>query len=255
MKKTHAAVTQGGSTMSRYQQVIIGNRSFLPALYYEFCIWLAWIPGAVGLFLRKAFWPRLFGSCGKGVVFGSNIVLRHPGRIHLGNRVVISEGCILDARNEYMKEVISVGDDVILSNNVMISCKKGAVKIGARSGINAQTIIHSTQGNPVYVGSDAIIGPRCYIVGGGSYHTNRLDIPIWRQGIKNDGGVRLENDVWLGANVTVLGGVTMGTGAIAAAGAVFTRSVPERAVCMGIPASIVKMRSEVPKKDTSSPMV
>jgi galactoside O-acetyltransferase len=166
--------------------------------------------------------------------------------------VVISEGCILDARNEGSNHVIVLEDDVILSNNVMISCKNGTVKIGARSGISAQTIIHSTQGNPVYIGSDAIIGPRCYIVGGGNYHTERLDIPMWRQGIKHDGGVRLQDDVWLGANVTVLGGVTMGIGSVAAAGALVNKNVPARAICGGLPAKILKMRSEVPVKEISS---
>jgi len=242
MKEMRDAVTKGGSSLSRYQNVVVGNKSLRTTFYYECCMLLGPIPGAAGLLLRKAFWPRLFGTCGKGVVFAANIILRHPKQIHLGNRVVISEGCILDARNEKTDEVITMADDVILSNNVMISCKNGTVKIGAHSGISAQTIIHSTQGNPVYVGSDAIIGPQCYIVGGGNYHTDRLDVPMWLQGIKYDGGVRLEDDVWLGANVTVLGGATMESGSIAAAGAVVNKNIPARAICGGLPAKILKMR-------------
>lgn len=252
MKKTHAAVTKGGSALSRYQTVVVGSRSLSATIYYEWCTWLTWIPGALGLFLRKVFWFRLFGSCGKGVAFAANIILRHPHRIHLGDRVVISEGCILDARDDESNHVIALGDDVILSNNVMISCKNGSVNIGARTGINAQTIIQSTNHCPVSIGGDIIIGPRCYIVGGGSYNINRLDIPMWQQGIKDDGGIIIEDDVWLGANVTVLGGVTMGTGSVAAAGAVVTKSIPARAVWGGVPAKILKMRGEVQTKDTSS---
>jgi acetyltransferase-like isoleucine patch superfamily enzyme len=200
------------------------------------------IPGAFGLFLRKIFWPPLFGSCGKGVAFAANIILRHPHRIHLGERVVISEGCILDARNEELDKVIVLGDNVILSNYVMISCKDGSVKIGTRTGIGAQTIIQSTNQCPVSIGSDVIIGPRCYIVGGGNYNTDRLDIPIWQQGIKDDGGITIEDDIWLGANGTVLGGVTMGRGSIAAAGAVVNRAIPDYSVAGGIPAKILKNR-------------
>ena len=90
--------------------------------------------------------------------------------------------------------------------------------------------------------ADVIIGPRCYIVGGGNYNIDRLDIPIWRQGIKDDGGVTIENDVWLGASVTVLGGVTMGAGSIAAAGAVVNKNISARAICGGLPARVLKMR-------------
>ena len=246
--KTHKTVTEGGSALSRYRKVVVGSTSLRTLIYYEFCLILAQIPGAAGLFLRKIFWPRLLGKCGKGVVFAANIVIRHPQRICIGDRVVLSEGCILDARNEKEDEVISIADDVILSNNVMISCKNGTVNIGAHSGISAQTIIHSTQENPVSIGSDAIIGPMCYIVGGGNYNIDRLDIAMWKQGIKYDGGVRLEDDVWLGANVTVLGGVTMGIGSIAAANTVVNIDVPEFSIAAGVPARIVKSRKLLGEK-------
>lgn len=248
MKKTHAAVTKGGSAMSRYQDVIIGRGSFSAFIYFEWCMFLSSISGAIGLFLRKIFWPKLFGSCGKGITFGKNTIVRHPHRIQIGDRVVISEGCILDARNEKSNQVIVLENDVILSNNVMISSKGGSIKIGARSGIGAQTIIHSINANQVSIGADVIIGPGCYIVGGGNYNIDRLDIPIWRQGTKDDGGVTIEEDIWLGANVTVLGGVHMETGCVAAAGSIITQSVPARAVCAGQPAKIIRMRDEKTEK-------
>jgi galactoside O-acetyltransferase len=242
MKKTHAAVTEERSALYRFQEVIVGDHSIRALAYYEWCVWLAGIPGALGLLLRKTFWPRLFGSCGTGVVFGAHVIIRHPRRIHLGNRVVISERCILDARSDQSDRAILLEDDVILSNDAMISCKNGVVRIGARTGINAQTIIQSTNRCPVTIGADGIIGPQCYIVGGGNYKVDRLDIPIRRQGMQDDGGVTIEPDVWLGANVTVLGGVTLGTGSIAAAGAVIAKSMPSRSICGGLPARVLKMR-------------
>jgi len=228
--------------------VVVGKRSFRYLLFFEFCAWIGRVPGALGLFLRKVFWPRLFGSCGSGAVFGEGILLRHPGRIHLGKRVVLSEGCILDARNDDLDRVLVVGDEVILSNNVIVSCKSGTVAIGSYCGIGAQTVIQSTTECPVTIGSDVVIGPRCYIVGGGNYHHERLDIPIWRQGIRPDGGVTLEDDIWLGSSVSVLGGVTMGTGSIAATGAVVTKSIPPRTICGGVPAKVIKIRGEDPSE-------
>ena len=241
--KTHAAVTSGGTALSRYQKVVIGRKGLGATLYFELCSWMTFVPGALGLWLRKVLWRRLFGACGSGVVFGANVTLRHPHRIHLGDRVVISEGVILDARNDSSEQVIRLDDDVMLANYVVISCKSGTVDIGARAGIGAGTIVQSTNDCPVSIGADAIIGPRCYIVGGGSYRMDRTDVPIREQGIVADGGCTIENNVWLGAAVNVLGGVTIRSGGVAAAGAVVTRDIDEDTVCAGVPAKPVRKRT------------
>ena len=51
-----------------------------------------------GLVLRKRLYPWLLGSCGRNVVFGQNVVLRHPHKIHIGSNVVIDDNCLLDAK-------------------------------------------------------------------------------------------------------------------------------------------------------------
>ncbi len=244
VKKTQQAITGKGSALNKYQDVIVGNRSLLFLFYYECCVWLGVIPGALGMLLRQIFWPRLFGSCGKKVAFASGVVLRHPKRIHLGDFVVISEGCILDARNSETEQVIVLGNDVILSNNVVLSCKKGTISIGDSTGVNSGTVIQSTNNCPVTIGADVIIGQMSFVIGGGSYNIDRLDIPIRMQGIKDDGGVVIEDDVWLGGNVTVLGGVTIGSGSVVAAAAVVTKSVAACSICKGIPAQVTGTRKE-----------
>lgn len=242
--KTQHAATSGGGALRRYRDLIVGSRSWCKLIYFEWCMLLADMSGALGLLLRALFWPRLFGSCGKKVFFGRGVVVRHPGRIHLGSRVVVGEGCILDARHGGEDRVLVIGDDVNLSNDVMLSCKEGTIELGERTGINAKTIIHSAAGNPVKVGADVVIGPMCYLVGGGNYHTDRLDLPIAQQGIQVDGGVVLGDGVWLGARVTVLGGVKMGAGSVAAAGAMVTRDVEPLAVVKGVPAKQTAIRGE-----------
>ena len=242
INKTHRAITEKGSALAKYQNIIVGNNSIAYLVYFELCAWLGKVPGALGIALRKVFWPRLFGSCGKGVMFAERIVLRHPKKIHLGNNVVLSEGVVLDARHDTDDRALVLGDDVMLSINVMISCKNGCVKIGNRTGLSAHTIIHATNHCPVNVGEDAIIGPQCYLAGGGNYNHDNLDIPIREQGIVNDGGVKLENNIWLGAKVTVLGGVTMHSGSIAGAGSVVSKDIPENAICAGVPAKVIRTR-------------
>ncbi|MCI5207398.1 MAG: acyltransferase [Candidatus Electrothrix sp. ATG2] len=228
---------------------MVGTRSLAAFLYYEWCQLLGPIPGALGMALRKVFWPAMFGSCGKGCMFASGIILRHPGRIHLGDAVIISEGCILDGRHGTESVSLRLGNNVILSNDVMISCKNGTVSIGENCGLNARTIVQSTNNCPVEIGPDCIIGQQCFLVGGGSYHFDQLDIPIREQGIRADGGVCLAEDVWLGGNVTVLGGVKMGKGSVAGAGALLTRSVDAYTVSLGAPARVIKNRKSSDRRD------
>lgn len=54
--------------------------------------------------------------------------------------------------------------------------------------------------------------------------------------------VQIGNDVWIGANATILGGVSIGDGAIVAAGAVVTKDVPPYAIVGGVPARIIRYR-------------
>lgn len=240
--KTHTAVTEGGSALSRYQDVMVGGRGLGITLLYELCAWLGPVPGGAGLLLRKWLWPRLLGSCGHGVLFGAGVIVRHPRRIHLGDNVVVSEGSILDARHPGADRVLVIGNDVMLANNVSVNCKFGTVRIGDRAGIGAQTIIHSIAESPVEIGADAIIGPACYLVGGSNYRLDRTDIPIREQGIRPDSGCRIGDGAWLGAGVTVLGDAAVGAGSVVAAGAVVTAPIPDYAIAAGVPARVIRQR-------------
>ena len=114
--RTHAAVTGQGSALERYQRVIVGRPGWLRFIYFEICTLLSVLPGALGLALRRFFWPPLFAECGQGTVFGANVSLRHPHRIALGARIVVSDGCILDARNEEVDTAIQIGDEASFDN-------------------------------------------------------------------------------------------------------------------------------------------
>ena len=57
-----------------------------------------------------------------------------------------------------------------------------------------------------------------------------------------DAPVIIEDGCWLGANITILKGVTLGRGSVVAAGAVVTKSFPPYSIVGGVPAKLIKMR-------------
>jgi len=74
-----------------------------------------------------------------------------------------------------------------------------------------------------------------------NHKTDRLDIPIQRQG-KNYLETKIGNDVWIGANVIILAGVTIGSHSVIAAGSVVTKNTEPYAIVGGIPAKTIKLR-------------
>src|SRR5262245_49585845 len=82
----------GTSSRAKYSALVVGRPGLAALLKYELVVLLAQgRPGALGLALRRALYPLLLGSCGRNVVFGQNVVLRHPHKIHLGDNVVVDD--------------------------------------------------------------------------------------------------------------------------------------------------------------------
>src|SRR5262249_31167716 len=120
-------------------------------------------PGALGLGLRKALYPLLLGSCGSNVVFGQNVVLRHPHKIHIGSNVVVDDNCLLDAKGE-AHHGITLGNGVFIGRNSILSCKNGDIVLGdgANVGFNCEVFSASR----VTVGPNVLMAAYSYIIGG-----------------------------------------------------------------------------------------
>jgi len=114
----------------------------------------------------------------------------------------------------------------------------GGLSIGANVGINAGCWINARGG--VTIGDDVIIGPYC-IIHSANHRIGELDKPVQQQGFEEK-PVYIGNNVWLGARVIVLPGVTIGDNAVVGAGAVVTKNIPPNATVAGNPARIIRMR-------------
>ena len=229
------------SKVQKYMALVIGSDKYLDLLKYELIILLTSIvPGALGVFLRSMFYPMLLGSVGRGTVFGANVVLRHPKKIHLGKNVVIDDNVLLDAKG-IDNDGIKISDEVFIGRNSILSCKGGNIVLDDRANIGFNCYIFSS--NNVNVGKDVLIAGFTYIVGGGNYNLERLDVPINQQyDFEGKGGVTIDDNVWVAAHVVILDGVNVGTGSILAAGAIINKDVPEMSIIGGVPGKILNER-------------
>jgi len=98
----------------------------------------------------------------------------------------------------------------------------------------------------IHIGDHVMLGPNVTVITG-RHRTDlvgRYMITVTNEEKRpeDDQEVVFEGDNWVGANSTILQGVTIGRGAVIAAGAVVTKDVPEYAIAGGVPAKIIKYR-------------
>jgi len=117
---------------------------------------------------------------------------------------------------------------------------QGRIAIGANSYIGHQCVLYGS--GEIEIGSDVLIAPRVVITSQ-QHDFTRPDLPIRLQEQRFQ-RIVIGNDVWIGAGAIVLPGVTIGDGAVIAAGAVVSRDVPPRAVAMGVPARVLRLRPD-----------
>jgi len=236
------------SSLQRYKELTVGPDASLGALlHYEFVtMLLGGLPGALGLLLRKIFYPRLFQRCGRGAVFGRDLVIRNARNVRLGDQVLIDDGCVIDGRGAG-KEQMVIGDRVIVGRGAMLQCKIGPVHIGRDCDIGSGCVVHS-QG-ATYIGEEVVLGGGCKI-SGGNFQIERTteamgpsQMTAREQSRWSSGPIRIGSRSILGMGCMVLDGVELGEGVVLGAGSIATRSIPAWTVAVGAPAKPIRERT------------
>lgn len=227
----------------QYAEWVVGKTDILGILKYELVTSLLGnFPGAIGLYLRSKLYPLILGEVGKNVVFGRGITLRHPHKIRIGHNVTIDDNCMLDAKGQ-SNNGITIGNGVFIGRNSVIYCKDGDIEIGEQTNISFNCEVFSS--HRVVIGKKVLIAAYCYLMSGGTYDHNNLDVEFVEQDGSALGPTIIGDGCWLGAKVVVMDGVTIGERAVVGAGAVVTKNLPAYVVAVGVPAKVVDQVSRL----------
>jgi acetyltransferase-like isoleucine patch superfamily enzyme len=176
--------------------------------------------------MRRAIWRAACRSFGHGVRIGTGVGFQHIETLEIGNSVFIGAGAFLQGRFD---GTCRIGDHVW---------------IGPQAYFDARDLILED-----YVGW----GPGAKVLG--SEHTGfPTDVPITQTDLVIK-PVVVRRGADIGTGAVLLPGVTVGEGAIVGAGAVVTRDVPDFAIVAGVPARLMRFRSELTSTGTATSIV
>ncbi|MFA5316533.1 MAG: acyltransferase [Dehalococcoidales bacterium] len=194
------------------------NSRALTPLFGELSAWFEAVfvknmPGDIGASVRRRYWSKMTnGAPNFNISIGC--VITNPKSISIGEGTNILHNCCLYAHGG------------------------GMIKIGSRAAINSNVMLGAADKGTITIGDDVLIGPNV-VIRASNHRYEKKDIPVNRQGHAG-GKIAIEDDVWIGANCTILPDVTIGRGAIIGAGAVVTRDVPPFSLAGGVPAAVIK---------------
>ena len=170
-------------------------------------------------------------------------------RLTVGAHCFVDDGVTIYAHPDGGE--VCLGEGVHLYRGTIIEIGRGgSVIIGAHTHVQSHCNIKGFLGS-TRIGEHVQIAPHC----GFSPYEHGFEEPeasIREQEITSSGDIVLEDHVWLGLNVQVLDGVTIGRGTVVGAGAVVTRSLPPACVAVGVPARAIRRRGEAePAEDAA----
>lgn len=192
--------------------------------------------------LRGYLFVKPFLKKSKGIVFAAK-----GAKIQFGHKIKIGSGFNMmeySTLNALSYKGVEIGNNFTLGKYAIIECTGvlrdvgASLKIGNNVGINHYCFI-GVRGN-VIIGDNVIFGPRVNVFSE-NHNFDKLDIPIKNQGVTKKDTI-IGNDVWIGANASIMPGVKIGNSCVIASGSIVTKDIPEYSVVAGAPAKVIKNR-------------
>jgi len=143
-------------------------------------------------------------------------------------------------RSYYKKRLREGGEGLTIFSNVTLVCPD-LIKMGKNVHINYGCFIDASQGE-IEIGNNVLIGPYC-VLRAANHIFSDPNISILEQGHES-GKIIIEDDVWLGAHVTIVPNVKIGRGSVIGAGAVVTKDIEPFSIAVGVPAKKIGTRGK-----------
>lgn len=173
--------------------------------------------------IYSIYMTRKCTNVGRNIVFEPKSVLLNPKHITMGNGCYIGPGCRLEAWDYYRGE--SYSPSLVLGNNVKINskCHIGAI-------------------NSIIIEDDCLLGSNVFITDHSHGNISREEMGVHPSDrpLYSKGGVRIGEKTWIGENVVILPGVSIGKHCVIGASAVVTKDVPDGCLVVGNPGRIAK---------------
>jgi acetyltransferase-like isoleucine patch superfamily enzyme len=134
---------------------------------------------------------------------------------------------------------VRLGRGTEIGSFAKLKASGGELRVGDWVSIGTGCFVSADRGG-VSIGDYCMIGPNACIVGNG-YRYDRLDAPICLQQ-KTSKGIRIGDNVWIGAGAVVMDGARIESGAIVAPNSVVAGRVPKDVIVQGNPARVVFTR-------------
>ncbi|SMO87877.1 Acetyltransferase (isoleucine patch superfamily) [Saccharicrinis carchari] len=171
-----------------------------------------------------------------------SVKIRAKNLFKIGNNVKIESNAYIDAFSE---QGVIIGNNVSIGKNTRIECSGSlfnpgiGIHIGNGTSLGTDGFFGCAGG--IIIGDDTIMG-NWVSFHAENHNFNRLDVLIKNQGV-NRCGIKIGNNCWIGAKVTILDGVIVQDGCVIAAGSVVSRGIYEpNSIIGGVPARVLKKR-------------